>query len=148
MTVTENPPQRRFTWPADHYASATPNAVLPRWATFGCGAAALVVLLLVSAGGVFLSSGGFITFLDFAIGMSVAEMKGQFAPDVTAAQKQSLDDEYQQLSKNLRERKISLQTVQPFLLRLRAVSEDRKVTAAEASSLQAVARKINEHAKR
>lgn len=148
MTVTENPAERRFTWPADYYASATPKPVLPQWATFGCGAAAVVVLILVSIGGVFLSSGGFIDFMDFAIGMSVSEMKGQFTPDVAAAQKKSLDDEIKQMSKNLRDRRVSLQAVQPFLLRLREVSDDRKVTPAEASSLQAVARKINERAKR
>ncbi|HEU4887034.1 MAG TPA: hypothetical protein VFV49_04045 [Thermoanaerobaculia bacterium] len=149
MTVTENPPAKRtFRWPADYYSSATPKPVLPQWAPFGCGAAAVVVLILVFAGGAMLSSGGFTDFMDFAIGMSVTEMKGQFTADVSAVQKKSLDDEIKQMSKNLREQKISIQAMQPFLQRLRDVTSDSKVTATEAAALQAVARKINSGAKR
>lgn len=149
MTVAENtPPKRAFRWPADYYSSATPNPVLPQWAPFGCGAAAVVVLILVFAGGALISSGGFNDFMDFAIGMSVSEMKGQFTADVTAAQKKSLDDEIKQMSKNLREKKISIQSMQPFLQRLRDVTSDSKVTAAEAAALQGVARKVNSGAKR
>ncbi len=148
MTVTENPPRRAFQWPADYYSSAAPKPILPQWAPFGCGAAAVVVLILVFAGGAFLSSGGFVDFMDFAIGMSVSEMKGQFATEVSAEQKKSLDDEIERMRKNLRDQKISLQMMQPFLQSLRDVTSDNKVTSAEATTLQAVARKINSRAKR
>jgi hypothetical protein len=149
MTVTENPPERRtFRWPADYYSAAAPKPVLPQWAPFGCGAAAVVVLILVFAGGAMISSGGFTTFMDFAIGMAVSEMKGQYAADVSADQKKSLDEEIKLMSKNLRESRVSIQAMQPFLQRLSAVSSDKKVTAAEAADLQAVARKINSAAKR
>jgi len=148
MSVVENPSKRTFQWPADYYSSATPKPVLPQWAPFGCGAAAVVVLILVFAGGAMLSSDSFMDFMDFAIGMSVSEMKGQFAKDVSAAQKKTLDDEIEQMRKHLRDQKISIQTMQPFLQRLRDVTSDSKVTAEEAASLQAVARKINSGVKR
>ena len=149
MTVTENPPTKRaFQWPADYYSSAAPKPVLPQWAPFGCGAAAVVVLILVFAGGALISSGGFIDLMDFAISMSVSEMKGQYAADVSAAQKKTLDDEISLMRKNMRDGKVSIQAMQPFLQRLRDVSSDKKITAAEATSLQAVARKINTGAKR
>lgn len=148
MSVVENPSKRAFQWPADYYSSATPKPVLPQWAPFGCGAAAVVVLILVFAGGALLSSDRFLDFMDFAIGMSVSEMKGQFAAEVSAEQKKSLDDEIERMRKNLREQKISVQNMQPFLQSLRDVSADKKVTAEEAASLQAVARKINSAVKR
>jgi hypothetical protein len=147
MTVSENPSKRAFVRPADYYSSGAPKPVLPQWAPFGCGAAAVVVLILVFAGGAFLSSGGFTDFLDFAVSMSVSEMKGQYAADVPAAQKKSLDDEIVRLRKNLREHRISVPQLQPFLLKLRDVSSDKKVTGAEAGALETVARKINAGAK-
>jgi hypothetical protein len=52
------------------------------------------------------------------------------------------------MRKNLRGKKISVQGLQPFLQRLREASSDRKVTAEEAATLQAVARKINSAARR
>lgn len=149
MSVVENPSKRTFQWPADYYSSGAPKPVLPQWAPFGCGAAAVVVLILVFATGALLSSTDFLTdFMDFAIGMSISEMKGQYSADVSAGQKKSVDDEIQQMLKHLREKKISVQTMQPFLQRLREVTSDSKVTASEAASLQAVARKINSGVKR
>lgn len=148
MTVVENPAQRTSRWPADYYSSGAPKPILPRWAPFGCGAAAVVVLILVFAGGALLSSEYFTDFMDLAIGMSVSEMKGQYAAEVSAGQKKALDEEIERMRKNLREQKISMQAIQPFLQRLRDVSADRKVTAAEATSLHAVARKINSGATR
>ena len=147
MTVSENPSTRQFVWPADYYSSSAPKAILPPWAPFGCGAVALVVLVLVFVGGAFLSSGGFIDFMDFAIGMSASEMKGQYAADVTAAQKKSLDDEVVLMRKNLREKKISIADMQPFLELLRNASGDRKVTPQEASAMESVVRRINAKAK-
>ena len=148
MSVVENPSKRAFQWPADYYSSATPKPVLPQWAPFGCGAAAVVVLILVFAAGALLSSDRFLDLMDFAVGMSVSEMKGQYAAEVSAGQKKSLDDEIELLRKNLREQKVSVQTLQPFLQSLRDVIGDGKVTAAEAATLQAVARKINSSVKR
>lgn len=147
MTVSENTSTRRFVWPADYYSTPLPAPVLPRWAPFGCGAVAVVVLILVFAGGAFLSSGGFLQVMDFAIGMSAGEMAGQYAADVTAAQKKSLDEAVVLLRKNLREEKVSITNLQPFLERLRDASSDKKITPEEASLLESIVQRINARAK-
>jgi hypothetical protein len=143
MTVTENDSRRARVWPADYYSSATPAPVLPQWATFGCGAAAVVMLILVFAGGAFLSSGGFSEFMNFAIGMSVSEMKGQYAADVSTARKKSLADEISRMQKNLGEQKLTVTSLQTFLERLRTAGSDKKITAQEAAALEETARKVN-----
>ncbi|HEX2059515.1 MAG TPA: hypothetical protein VHK90_02135, partial [Thermoanaerobaculia bacterium] len=63
MTVPENSERRRFVWPADYYSSASPERVLPRGVAFGCGAASLVVLLVIFIGGALVSRGGFTEFI-------------------------------------------------------------------------------------
>jgi hypothetical protein len=141
--VPENVPARRFTWPADYYSGTTPKPVLPQWMPFGCGAAAVVVLVIVFAGGAFLSSGGFLEVMDFAIDMSASEMKGMYADDVSAAQKKSLDDAVVLLRKNMRDKKISIASMQPFLEALRNASGDRKVTVQEVAAMENIVRRIN-----
>lgn len=108
----------------------------------------MVVLILVFAGGALLSSDRFLDFMDFAIGMSVSEMKGQYAAEVSAEQKKALEAEIERMRKNLLEEKISMQAMQPFLRRLTEVTSDSNVTAQEADSLLGVARKINSGATR
>jgi hypothetical protein len=147
MTDSEKPAGRSSLWPADYYSLPTPAPVLPQWATFGCGAAATVILIIVFAGGAFLASGGFMELMDFGIGITVSEMKGQYAPDVSAARKKSLEAEVARVRKNMRDETISLVGMQPFLDRLREASSDQKVTSQEAAGLEAVARKLNASAK-
>ncbi len=143
MTVPETSGERRFVRPADYYSSATPMPVLPAWTAYGCGAAAVVILIIVFAGGAWLSRGGFVDFMDLAIGMSVSEMKGMYAPDVTTAQKDALDKEVEAMRASLRDGKIAVPAVQPFLNALQKSTSDSKITAAEVSSLQAAAKKAS-----
>ena len=147
MTVSENPSTHRFVWPADYYSGPVRSPILPQWAPFGCGAAAVVVLIIVFAGGAFLSSGGFVDLMDFVIGMTASEMKGHYAAEVPAAQRKSLDDEVVLLRKNLREEKVSVVQLQPFLERLQDASSDKKITTEEVALLGDVARRINARAK-
>jgi hypothetical protein len=147
MTELETPRKRSFVWPAEYYSSATPPAVLPQWAPFGCGIASVIILIVVFAGGAFLASGGFLDLMDFAIGMSVSEMKGQYAPDVSATRKTSLEAEVKRMQKNMREEAISIVTMQPFLEKLREAGSDKKVTEKEAAELEAIAKKVNANAK-
>jgi hypothetical protein len=147
MTELENPSKRPFVWPADYYSSPSPNRILPRWAPLGCGAASLVLLIIIFAAGAFLSGGGFADFMDFAIGMSVSELKAQYGADVSAPQKETLEAEIARMRENLREERISITALQPFLDLLRNASSDKKITAEEASNLEAAVRLINKRAK-
>lgn len=147
MTVPESTGPRRFVRPCDYYASATPEPAFPKGVTYGCAAASLLVLVLVFAGGAFLASGGFADVLDMAIGMSVGELRGLYAGEVTDARKKSLDAEIAKMRQNLREERVSIAALQPFLEDLREAISDRRVTAAEARALEERARTINAAAK-
>ena len=115
MTVPEITESRRFSWPAEYYSAPSGVPRTPRWITWGCGAASLAMLAGIFLLGVVLRGGGFTTFIDFAIGMSLGEMRGQFAPDVSDQQKSRLEAEIEAMRTALREEKISVAAIQPFL---------------------------------
>lgn len=141
--LPEPVPNRRFVWPAEYYAGPTPKGVLPRWVSFGCGAASLVVLLLVFLGGAWLSSGGFTKFLDFAFGMSLGEMRGMYASEVTDAQKKTLETEVETMRAAVRNGDIATKNLQSVLQTMQKAMGDDKLTAAEVQSITEATRKAN-----
>lgn len=148
MTVPETSEKRGFVWPADYYSSATPAPVLPSALAYGCGAASLVVLLVIFIGGAFVSGSGLANFMDMAIGMSLGEMRGMYAAEVTPDRKKSLEAEIEKMRAGLRDGKVSIVALQPFMQNLQGAITDRKVTAQEAALLEESARKISASAKR
>lgn len=144
MTDAQLPEPRRFVPPAEYYSAAAPKAVLPSWVAWGCGAASVVILLLVFGGGIFLSSGGFNSFMDLVLGMSLGEMKAIYEKDIPEARKTALDGEVERLRANLRAEKVSIAALQPFLEGIRAASADGKITAQEVETLRISAAKLNE----
>jgi hypothetical protein len=146
-TAAETVTGRRRVWPAEYYSSATPEALVPPWTAYGCGGAAALVILLLFAGGSYVAGGGFVDFMDLAVGMSVSEMKGKYTADVPADRKKSLDREIELLRKNLRDETVSVQSLQPFLQALAKTTGDDKVTTAEAAKLEEIAKKANATAK-
>jgi hypothetical protein len=143
MTEPESIPQRRFVWPADYYSAPTPRSVLPAGVTYGCGGASALVLLLIFVGGALLSSGGFASFMDLAIGTSIGEMRGLYTKEVTDARRKSLEAEIETMREHLRNERVSIVALQPFLETLRSAIYDRKVTEQEARTLEENVRKIN-----
>jgi hypothetical protein len=137
------PPRRGIYRPADYYSSASPERVLPRWAPYGCGAASVLVLIIVFAGGAWLASGGFTQMMDLVFGMTMGEMRGMFAKDVTAAQKAALEREVESLRQNLRDEKVSVQKIQPLLEAIRKATDDKKVDRREVEWITALAKEIN-----
>jgi hypothetical protein len=148
MTVPETSEKRGFVWPADYYSSATPAPVLPSALAYGCGGASLLVLLIIFVGGAFVSGSGLSSFMDMAIGMSLGEMRGMYAAEVTPARKQSLEAEIEKMRERLRGGKVSIVALQPFMQNLQSAVADRKLTAQEAALLEESARKISAAAKR
>jgi hypothetical protein len=148
MTEPESSSPRAFVLPADYYSSPAPASVLPRGCAFGCGAASIVVLLFIFIGGALVSGGGFASFMDFAMGMSIGQMRGMYAGDVPDARQKSLEAEIDKMRANVRSEKVSVAALQPFMEQLRTAIEDKKVTAEEAAKLEESARKINGAAKR
>lgn len=141
MSVPETIGERRFVWPAEYYSGPSPAAVLPRGVTFGCGAASVVALILVFAGGAFMASGGLVQLMDFTFGMSMADVRGMYAAEVTGAQKKELEDSIEQLRAGLREGRVSVTQIQPVLETMRKGIGDKKLTPAEVDALTAAARK-------
>lgn len=140
-------PQRRFRWPSDYYSSATPEPILPQWAAYGCGAAAVVVLVIVFAGGAFLGGGGLHQFMDFALGMSLGEMRGMYTSEVTAAQKETLDKEMEAMRAGLRDKTIAVKSIQPVLQTMQKAVKDEKMTPSEVEQLTAAVRKAQQRTK-
>jgi hypothetical protein len=140
MSESETADERRFRWPAEYYSGPSPRAVLPRGVTFGCGAAAVVALLIVFAGGAFLASGGLVQFMDFALGMSMGDVRGMYASDVTSAQKDELEKAIEQLRAGLRDGKVSVTKLDPVMQTMRKGISDKKLTPSEVKALAAAAR--------
>jgi hypothetical protein len=148
MTVPESSEQRGFVRPADYYSSPTPPPVLPRAVAFGCGAASLAVLLMIFIGGALVSGGGFSQFMDMAMGMSIGEMRGMYAAEVSEPRRKSLEAEIEKMREHVRNEKVSVTSLQPFMDSLRTAISDRRVTSEEAAKLEETARKINGNARR
>lgn len=148
MSEPESVTERRFVWPADHYAAPTPESVLPRGVTFGCGAASVVALLLVFAGGIFLSRGGLVDLMDLVFGMSMGEVRGMYTADVTPSQKKDLENSVESLRAGLREGKVSVAKLDPVLQSMRKSMADKKMQPAEVDLLTAEARKATAASKK
>lgn len=148
MDLPESSETRRFVLPADYYSTATPDRVLPRWATFGCGAAAFAFLLVIFLGSILISTDSLSGFFDLMIGTSVAELKGQYAADIPPTIRDSFDKEITRMRENLRGGRVSVTALQPFLQTMQQISSDRRVTAPELERATAEVRRINEWAGR
>jgi hypothetical protein len=145
MTDVTTNESRRVLWPAEYYSTPTPEAILPKGVSYGCGAASVVVLILVVAGGIFLSTGGLTDFMDFVLGMSFGELK--YASAVTPAQKKALTTEVDALRENVRAKKVPVAKLQPFLQKLQNASTDGTVSSAEAKELESAAYALNASAR-
>jgi hypothetical protein len=143
MTPPESRERNGIIRPADYYSSPASARVLPSWATFGCGAFAVAFLLVIFIGGALVSTNGLNGFFDLVISKSVADLKGQYAADVPAPLRESLDAEVLLIRENLRSGRISMAPLQPFLETMRNVSSDRRVTAGEVERLVTAARAVN-----
>ena len=134
--------------PADYYSSGAPERVLPQWAPYGCGGAALLVLILVFAGGAFLSRGGLFQLMDFVFGTTMGEIRGMYAKDVTKEQKDELEKEIAAMRKELRAKSIRVERVSPLLETIRKVTADEKITRAEMDMILAAVKKVNKSSSR
>ena len=134
--------------PADYYASPPRPRLLPRWVSFGCGGAALFILIVVFAGGAFLAGGGFRDLMDMMFGMTMSEMRGMYTTDVSAPQKAELEAEIKTMRGHLRADRISVSGLQPLLRTMQKATADEKLHANEVGQIVAAARKVNASAKK
>jgi len=142
-------PTLPFRRPADHYSSPVEaRPLFARWVPYGCGTAALVVLIAIFAAGFAASSGGMGRLFDFMFGSIQGEVEKIFTKDVTAAEKTAFEDEMKRLRESLSNGRIRMDRVQPLLRSIREVSEDEKVTPQETERLIHELRDVNRSVKR
>src|SRR5579884_1621991 len=86
VSAPASPPFRR---PADYYSSPVgeKKPLFPRWVPFGCGSAAIVLLVVVFLAGIFAAHGGMGQLLDLMFGQMQGDIDKMFTKDVQPAQK-------------------------------------------------------------
>jgi hypothetical protein len=134
--------------PADYYSSpaAEVRPIFPKWVPMGCGIAAAAFLLVGFVGGAVVMHTGLGKIFSFVLDLSISEMQPLFARDVTPGQKQALNSELSQLSKNLESEKTTLARLQPVLQTMKEAMNDKKITPAEALKITADAHAANQPA--
>ena len=144
--VTSPPPQpvaqNRFRFPADYYSAPLSEVkpVLPKWVPWGCGIAAAIFIVILFLVGSLMTGSRLAALVDMTVGMSVGEVKGAYASDVTEAQKAAFDKEVDSMRESLRDGRISTASIQPFLKTMQQAIKDEKVTGAEVEELTKAAR--------
>ena len=139
VTASNPPPAspRAFRFPCEYYSSPVSEVrpIFPKWMPYGCGAASAVVIILLFVGGALLSGPYLASAMDFVVSSAAGEIRGMYAPDVTAAQKQRFDDELKQMRDALEAGRISVKNMQPFLKVMQTTIADKKVTGEELEQL-------------
>jgi hypothetical protein len=131
------PATAKLRLPCDYYSAPASEVrpVFPRWVPLGCGSVSAFILVVLFIAGAFFNGGGSGSLFDFALGAIQGELSGQYAPDVTPAEKAAVDSELSALRANVRRDAIPGDRVFPLLTTLRDVVEDQKVTHDEAQQL-------------
>ena len=117
--------------------------LFPRWVPYGCGTAAIVLLILVFLGGVFASRGGMGDLLDLMFGSMQTEIDKMFTKEVPPAQRAAFDQEMKTMRDSVRHNRIAIERLQPLLRSLREITADNRITPAEAQQLTQEIHAIN-----
>jgi hypothetical protein len=134
---TLDEPKLPFRRPADYYSSPVGDQkpLFPKWVPYGCGSAAIVLLVVVFLAGVFAARGGMGQLLDLMFGSMQGEIDRMFTKDVLPPQKAAFDREMKALRDRVRQNRLPIDRLQPLLRDLRDAVSDERVTPAEAEQL-------------
>jgi len=143
-------PSLPFRRPADYYSSPVGDArpLFPKWVPYGCGSAAIVALIIVFGLGIAVSRGGMGELFELMFATMQGETDKMFTADVKQADKAAFDAEMKAMRESVRQNRVSMDRLQPFLRTLRDVSSDERVTPAETQQLTQEIRAINRSAKK
>jgi hypothetical protein len=139
------PPSLPFRRPADYYSSPVGDArpLFPRWVPYGCGSAAIVVLLIVFGLGIAAQRGLMGEMFELMFASMQGEIDKMFTPDVKPADKAAFDAEMKKMREAVRQNRMSMDRLQPLLRAMRDVVSDERVTAPETARLIQELRKVN-----
>ena len=73
--------------------------------------------------------------VDMVIGTSLGEIRGAYAPNVTADQKNRFEAEVKRMRDGLQHERVTIQSVRPFLQGMQSAVLDKKVTPEELDRL-------------
>jgi len=134
--------------PAEYYSSPASEIrpLFPRGMRIGCGIASAAFLVLLFAGGAWLSGGGAGRMMAFALQLIQIDLGSMYAKDVGAEEKKSLDDELTALQRNVKEGNVPVSRVQGVMTTLRPAVSDKKLTREEVRQLVKAARAANANA--
>jgi hypothetical protein len=123
--------------PAEYYTAPVTDVrpLFPKWVPIGCGTASAVILVLLFAGGAIVNGPRLAQMMDYILGTSLGELKGMYAKEITEQQKSQFDAEVNRLRDGLRNDKVSVQNLQPFLKAMQTAISDKKVTPDELDRL-------------
>lgn len=138
-------PSLPFRRPADYYSSPVDEVrpLFPRWVPYGCGSAAIFILLVIFGAGIAASQGGFGELFDFMFSSIQGETDKMFTKDVKPEQKAAFNAEMKKMREAVRTNKLRVDRLQPLLRSIRDVSEDERVTPPEAERLIGEIREVN-----
>lgn len=133
--VTPEPP--RFRRPADYYAAPVQDVrpLFPRWVPFGCGAASIVLILVLAGVAAGVSSGVFGSVFDLMFSEMQGEIDKMMAPDVKPPQKAAFDSEMKSMRERVRNGSLKMDRMQPLMRVMREVVSDERVTSSEVDRL-------------
>ena len=112
---------------------------------YGCGAAAIVVLIVVFVGGVFAVRGGMGRLLDMMFGSMQTEIDKMFTKEVSPAQKTAFQREMKTMRDAVRTNRLRVDRLQPLLRTMRDATADEHVTPAETNELIKEMHQLNSH---
>jgi hypothetical protein len=147
LDETSAPASTPFRRPADYYSTPIGDAkpLFPRWVPYGCGAAAIVILIVVFAGGVFAVRGGMGQLFDIMFGSMQTEIDKMFTKDVSPAQKAAFEREMKTMRDAVRQNRLRVDRLQPLLRTMRDATSDEQVTPAETDELTKEMHQLNTH---
>jgi hypothetical protein len=130
-------PSLPFRRPADYYSSPVGEArpLFPKWVPYGCGTAAIVVLLIVFGLGIAVSRGAMGELFDLMFATMQGEIDKMFTKDVQPADRAAFDAEMKAMRESVRQNRLSMERLQPLLRTLREVVSDERVTPEETQQL-------------
>ena len=126
-----------FRRPADYYSSPVQEVrpIFPRWVPFGCGTAAILLIILLVGIAAAASSGAFAGLFDYMFASMQSEVDKMMTPDVKPPQKAAFDAEMKAMRAGVRDRRLKMDTLQPLMRTMRDVVADERVTPAEVDQL-------------
>jgi len=131
------PPSLPFRRPADYYASPVGEnkPIFPKWVPYGCGSAAIVLLIVVFLAGIFVARGGIGSLFEFMFSSMQGDIDKMFTKDVQPAQKAAFDREMNAMRERVRQNRLPSDRLPPLLRDFRDAISDQRVTPAEAEKL-------------